>query len=229
MIRIRELSKEFDNLRVLENINLNISKGEFVVLLGSNGSGKTTLLRIISGLEKPTKGEVFLGGDVSFVFQEPALFPWKNVEKNISFGLEIKRVKNSKEIVKKYIKYFGLEGFEKYYPKDLSGGMKQKVVLARALAVNSKIILMDEPFSNLDSKSKKRIEIELLDIKQAFKKTIVFVTHDIREAVFLGDRVILFSAKTPTRIVAEFDCNGGKKKKKDVIEKIRKFNFCKKK
>lgn len=220
MIKTTKLEKRFGNLHVLENINLDINKEEFVVLLGPNGSGKTTLLRIIAGLEKPTKGEVFLEGDVSFVFQEPALFPWKNVEKNISFGLEIKKIKNKKDITKKYINYFGLEGFEKYYPKDLSGGMKQKVVLARTLAVDSEIILMDEPFSNLDIKSKKKIEAELINIKKIFKKTIVFVTHDIKEAVFLGDRIILFSAKTPTTVVAEFV-----KGEEDIENKIKNFYF----
>ncbi len=219
MIRIKNLSKNFGGLKILSDINLSIEEGEFVVLLGPNGCGKSTILRIIAGLEKSTSGEMSVSGEVGFVFQEPALFPWRNVEQNVGFGLEIKKVREKKKIVSKYIGYFGLRGFEKYYPRDLSGGMKQKVVLARTIATNPSVVLMDEPFSNMDIRIKKKIEKELLDTWKKIKKTVIFVTHDIKEAVFLADRIILFSRGKPSRIIAEFCCddvNNYKKIEKDI-------------
>jgi NitT/TauT family transport system ATP-binding protein len=220
MIEVNNLHKKYGNLVVLKDISLNVKKGKFLVILGENGCGKSTFLRIISGIEKPTKGRVLLSGDVGFVFQEPALFPWRNVEENIGFGLEIKKNKKKKEIIEKYIKLFNLCGFEKYYPRDLSGGMKQKVVLARTLALNPDIILMDEPFANIDFKMKKIIETEILKILKEEEKTIVFVTHDIKEALFLADKIVLFTNK-PAENLKEFDNVDDIKKKSILEEKIK--------
>ncbi len=219
MIRIEQLNKSFGRVKVLEDINVEIKKGEFVVFYGPNGCGKSTILRIIAGLEKPTSGKVYLDGEVGFIFQEVALLPWRNVEKNISLGLEIKKIKNKKEIIKKYIKFFSLEGFEKYYPEDLSGGMRQKLVLARTLAVNPDILLMDEPFSNMDNKGKKIMREELVGTWEKIKKTIVFVTHDIEEALFLADKIFLLSNKKPTKIIRRFECLKDKEKIKEEIKR----------
>lgn len=224
MIKIKGISKNFGELKVLKDINLNINKGEFVVFLGVNGCGKSTILRIIAGLEKPTVGEVVLEGEIGFIFQDPALLPWRNVEENIKFGLEIKKTQNKENIIKKYINYFGLEGFEKYYPSDLSGGMKQKLVLARTLATDPSVILMDEPFANMDIKSKKRVEKDLIETWKKTRKTILFVTHNIEEALFLADRIILFGNTKPTEIVKEF--KGFCEEEKDKIRgEIKKFLF----
>lgn len=213
MIKTVNLSKSFGNLKVLEELNINIGRGEFVVVLGANGCGKTTLLRIISGLEKPTKGNVLVSGEIGLIFQEPVLLPWRNVEKNIEFGLEIKNIKERAGIVKKYIEYLGLQQFKKYYPSELSGGMKQKVVIARTLAVNPSILLMDEPFSNLDAPTKEKLAIELVEMWKKIKKTVIFVTHNIEEAIFLADRIILLGGR-PGKIIKEFNIRVEREKRK---------------
>lgn len=220
MIKIERLSKSFGELSVLEDINLEVNRGEFVVFFGVNGCGKSTMLRIIAGLEKPTSGSVCLQGEVGFITQEMSLFPWRNVEENISFGLEIKGIKDRKKIIEKYIDLFLLKGFEKYYPRDLSGGMKQKLVLSRTLAVNPSIILMDEPFSNMDKDSKSIMRREFFETWKKIKKTIVFVTHDLEEAVFLADKIFLFSKKKPTKILQKFNCFQGKEIVKSEIERL---------
>jgi len=205
MIKLENVYKSFGKLEVLDNINLKIEKGEFAVIWGPSGCGKSTLLKIISSLEKPTKGNVVIGKNKvsSFIFQDIALFDWRNVEDNISFGLEIKKGKEKKNKIKKMIDFVGLNGFEKYYPFEISGGMKQKVALARALAVEPENILMDEPFSSLDAITQKKMREELIKIWDKTKKTIVFVTHNIEEALFLADKIIVLS-KRPAKIIGEY-------------------------
>jgi NitT/TauT family transport system ATP-binding protein len=194
-------------LPVLENIDLEVYDGEFVCLLGPSGCGKSTLLSAMAGFLKPTAGAIRIDGEIVrgpdprriFVFQERGVFPWLTVEGNIGFGLRRLSARERAERVERYIRMVGLEGFEKSYPHELSGGMKQRVEVARALAVNPDVMFLDEPFGALDSITRMIMRGELLRIWQAERKTILFVTHDIDEAVQLADRVVVMSAR-PGRI-----------------------------
>lgn len=192
--------------RVLNDISLEVGDGEFVCLLGPSGCGKTTLLNAMAGFLSPTSGQIKVGGEVVrkpdprriFVFQERGVFPWLTVEGNIGFGLSKLQRAEREERIAHYVKMVGLEGFEKTYPQELSGGMKQRLEVARALAVNPDMLLLDEPFGALDSITRLIMRGELLRIWEAERKTIVFVTHDIDEAVQLADRVVVMSARPAT-------------------------------
>jgi NitT/TauT family transport system ATP-binding protein len=200
-------NRDGNEVRVLENINLDVVEGEFVCLLGPSGCGKSTFLNIVAGFIAPTQGYVRIGGEAVrgpdprriFVFQDRGIFPWLTVEGNIAFGLsKLPRAERARRIAH-YIKLVGLLGFEKAYPQELSGGMKQRLEVARALAVNPDMLFLDEPFGALDSITRLIMRGELLRIWEAECKTIIFVTHDIEEAVQLADRVIVMSAR-PARI-----------------------------
>lgn len=188
---------------VLEDISLEVADGEFVCLLGPSGCGKSTLLSTMAGFLSPTSGEIRIDGEVVggpdprriFVFQERGVFPWLTVEGNIAFGLFHLSAAERKQRVTHYIRMVGLEGFEKAYPPALSGGMKQRLEVARALAVNPDMLFLDEPFGALDSITRLIMRGELLRIWEAERKTIIFVTHDIDEAVQLADRVVVMSAR----------------------------------
>jgi NitT/TauT family transport system ATP-binding protein len=212
-LELRDISKTFmaekgESVESLSNINLTVKNEEFVCLLGPSGCGKTTLLRIIAGLDYPSTGTVMLGGTVidrpnpqlAMIFQEYSLYPWKTVVNNIAFGLEIRGIPQWKrsEIVKKYLEIVGLEGFENSYPYELSGGMRQRVAVARALAVDPTILLMDEPFGALDAQTRNMLQHELLNIWEKTKKTILFVTHSVDEAVFLADRIVVLTPRPGT-------------------------------
>jgi NitT/TauT family transport system ATP-binding protein len=193
--------------KVLDNVSLEAHKGEFVCLLGPSGCGKSTMLNILAGFLEPTSGEVLIDGELVdgpdprriFVFQERGVFPWLTVEGNVGFGL-FKLPRDERErLIAYYITLVGLQGFEKAYPMELSGGMKQRLEVARALAVNPDMLLLDEPFGALDSITRLLMRVELLRIWEAEKKTIIFVTHDIEEAIQLADRVMVMSAR-PARI-----------------------------
>jgi ABC-type nitrate/sulfonate/bicarbonate transport system ATPase subunit len=192
--------------RVLDNINLEVGDGEFVCLLGPSGCGKSTLLSLMAGFISPTSGAIRIDGEVVrgpdprriFVFQERGVFPWLTVEGNIGFGLfKLTRAERERRIAH-YVKMVGLLGFEKAYPPELSGGMKQRLEVARALAVNPDMLFLDEPFGALDSITRLIMRGELLRIWEAERKTIIFVTHDIDEAVQLADRVVVMSARPAT-------------------------------
>jgi NitT/TauT family transport system ATP-binding protein len=191
---------------VLDDISLEVAEGEFVCLLGPSGCGKSTLLSTMAGFLSPTSGEIRIDGEVVhgpdprriFVFQERGVFPWLTVEGNIAFGLFHLTAPERRQRVAHYIKMVGLEGFEKAYPPALSGGMKQRLEVARALAVNPDMLFLDEPFGALDSITRLVMRGELLRIWQAERKTIIFVTHDIDEAVQLADRVVVMSARPAT-------------------------------
>jgi ABC-type nitrate/sulfonate/bicarbonate transport system ATPase subunit len=197
----------FGSTRVLEEINLSVTEGEFVCLLGPSGCGKSTLLNIVGGFLQPAAGTVTIDGEpVSgpdprriFVFQERGVFPWLTVEENIGFGLFRQGDAEKRARIAHYVQLVGLRGFEKSYPQELSGGMKQRLEVARALAVNPDVLYLDEPFGALDSITRLQMRRELLRIWQAEKKTILFVTHDIEESVQLADRVVVLSAR-PGRI-----------------------------
>jgi NitT/TauT family transport system ATP-binding protein len=193
-------------LPVLQDINLTVADGEFVCLLGPSGCGKSTLLSTLAGFLSPSSGEVRIDGEVVrgpdprriFVFQERGVFPWLTVEGNIAFGLFRLNAEERRKRVAHYVKMVGLQGFEKTYPPALSGGMKQRLEVARALAVNPDMLFLDEPFGALDSITRLIMRGELLRIWEAERKTIIFVTHDIDEAVQLADRVVVMSARPAT-------------------------------
>lgn len=207
-LEVINISKSFNNLKVLDNITFKVKDNSFTCIIGESGCGKTTLLRIVSGLEKADSGEILFNGkkleinDVGFVFQDDRLLPWRTTLKNVAFGLEIRNDKRALEKAKDVLRFVGLEEFENYYPKQLSGGMRQLVGIARALAINPKILLMDEPFASLDAQTRNRMQAELLDIWNEEKKTVLFVTHNIDEAVYLADKIIVLS-KRPARVVEE--------------------------
>ncbi len=191
---------------VLDDIDLEVGDGEFVCLLGPSGCGKTTLLNAMAGFLSPTSGEIRVDGEIVrkpdprriFVFQERGVFPWLTVEGNIGFGLSKLPRAEREQRVAHYVTMVGLQGFEKTYPQELSGGMKQRLEVARALAVNPDMLLLDEPFGALDSITRLIMRGELLRIWEAERKTIIFVTHDIDEAVQLADRVVVMSARPAT-------------------------------
>ena len=201
-------------VEVLKNINLEVRKGEFVCILGPSGCGKSTLLNIVAGFVKPTSGEVRIDSELVqgpdprriFVFQERGVFPWLTVEGNIGFGLFKLPREEREQRVAHYVKLVGLNGFEKSYPQELSGGMKQRVEVARALAVNPDVLFLDEPFGALDSITRLVMRSELLRIWEMERKTILFVTHDIEEAVQLADRVVVMSTRPASiRRIVEVD------------------------
>ena len=213
MLRVEGLNKVFDsgNRRVeaLSDVSLEIRKSEFVMIVGPSGCGKTTLINIIGGLESATSGSVLLdgrqvsgpGADRGMVFQGYSLFPWLTVQKNVEFGLKMKKLPAAKrrDIAARYIELVGLKGFENALPKQLSGGMKQRVAIARTLANEPEILLMDEPFGALDAQTRVVMQELLADISRRTNTTILFITHDIDEAVLLGDRVYVMSRR-PGRI-----------------------------
>jgi NitT/TauT family transport system ATP-binding protein len=217
LIKIEHLTKVFDSngksVNAIEDLNLEINEGQFVSLLGPSGCGKTTILRLIAGLETPSKGVIFErgkkvegpGSDRGMVFQEFALFPWRTVIKNIEFGLEIKGISKEerRRIAEEYVDLVNLEGFEDVHPNELSGGMKQRVGIARALANEPDVLLMDEPFGSLDAQTRNIMQRELLRIWEKTSKTVIFVTHSVDEALFLSDRVIVLTAR-PGSVKKEF-------------------------
>jgi NitT/TauT family transport system ATP-binding protein len=212
-VTLKNVSKCFEDLVAVKDLSLVVGDDEFVCLLGPSGCGKTTVLRLIAGLEKSTSGELYENGrlvtgpgpDRGMVFQEFALFPWRTVIKNVEFGLELKDL-SKKERRKKALEYIdlvNLEGFEDSYPHELSGGMKQRVGIARALANEPDVLLMDEPFGSLDAQTRNIMQRELLRIWEKTSKTVIFVTHSVDEALFLSDRVIVLTAR-PGSVKKEF-------------------------
>ena len=218
---IEDVSKTFQStsgsVLALDRVSLNVAEGEFVCLVGASGCGKSTLLNIIAGLERPDSGTVLADGkpvtapgrERLVMFQEPALFPWLDVLGNVLFGLKLKpnlSNKDRRDVANYYLELVGLSRFEHANIHELSGGMKQRVSLARALAPNPRVLLMDEPFAALDALTREQLYGDIQEIWKARRKTIVFVTHNVREAACLGDRVLLFSPH-PGRIQEEFTVN----------------------
>ncbi|WP_027094053.1 ABC transporter ATP-binding protein [Cohnella thermotolerans] len=217
-LEIRGVTKTFGGVKkkpdvlALDTVNLQIAKNEFITVLGPSGCGKSTLLRIIAGLEEQSTGSVLLDGaevdgpsaDRGMVFQAYSLFPWLNVEENIQFGLKNKKIgaRERKEIAAQYIELVGLKGFEKHYAKQLSGGMQQRVAIARALANDPEVLLLDEPFGALDNQTRTLMQELLLEIWEKTNKTIVFITHDVEESIYLANRVLVMTSR-PGRIKAD--------------------------
>ncbi len=212
VISIRNVSMRFpgkragEEIAVLENVNADVARGEFVCIVGPSGCGKSTLLNIVAGFLEATSGDILVEGlpvrrpdpRRIFVFQENGVFPWLNVHENVGFGLRKQTNVERDRIVARYIDMVGLGGFENAYPHELSGGMRQRVEIARALAANPDIIYMDEPFGALDFLTRLKMRTDLVRIWQSEKKTILFVTHDIEEAVQVADRVLIMTARPAT-------------------------------
>jgi NitT/TauT family transport system ATP-binding protein len=212
VIKVRDLSMSFSGKRpqeridVLRSVGLEVQQGEFVCIVGPSGCGKSTLLNLVAGFIKPTKGSILVQGSPVvgpdpkriFVFQENGVFPWLTVEQNVGFGLARRAETDRRKIVQHYVQMVGLTGFEKAYPRELSGGMRQRVEIARALAANPEIIYMDEPFGALDFMTRMKMRADLTRIWQEEQKTVLFVTHDIEEAVQLADRVVIMDARPAT-------------------------------
>src|SRR3989344_5220808 len=233
MIEVENLSKEFSQpkneiktLKVLDNISFQVKDGEFIAIFGPNGCGKTTLLNILSGIEKSTSGRALINqknptkSKVGFVFQNynESMLPWRTVSGNIELALEIQGIneKEKNQIVGKLLKKVGLFEHKDKYFYELSGGMKQLTAICRAFAYNPELLLMDEPFSSLDYSTSRRMELELLDIWKETKKTTLFVSHDIDEAIFLADKVIVLSQR-PAKIKGVVEVKLPRPRKLDVL------------
>ena len=212
-IRIENVTKNFDEVKVLNNFSLDIEPGSFVSLIGPSGCGKSTLLRIIGGLERQFDGAVYLdsdkitkpGSDRGFAFQGSNLFPWLTVQGNVSFGLKARKIyKEKKQDVTDIINLVGLNGFENSFPHQISGGMQQRASLARALVGHPKVLLLDEPLGALDAFTRMNLQDEILRIKNENNMTMLMVTHDVDEAIYMSDRVVVMSAR-PSRVEAIID------------------------
>lgn len=208
-VSTRNISKNYGDVEALRDLSLEFPRGQLTSILGPSGCGKTTLLKIIAGLLEPTSGEVEVNGkavtgpgeDRAFVFQDFALLPWASVLRNVAFGLELRGVSKSEREAKaaKYIADVGLSGFEHAYPHELSGGMRQRVGLARALSVDSEVLLMDEPFSAVDEQTRRKFQEDLLQLVADENKTFIFVTHSIEEAVYVSDQIAILLPR-PSRV-----------------------------
>ncbi len=208
-VSVRNVSKNYGTVEALRNLSLEFPRGQLTSLLGPSGCGKTTLLKIIAGLLEATAGDIEVNGmkvdgpgpDRAFVFQDFALLPWANVIRNVAFGLELRGVAKSEreDIAEKYIRDVGLAGFEKSYPHELSGGMRQRVGLARALSVDSQVLLLDEPFSAVDEQTRRKFQEDLLSLVKHENKTFIFVTHSIEEAVYVSDQIAILLPR-PSRV-----------------------------
>ena len=227
-VSTRNISKNYGEVEALRDLSLEFPKGELTSLLGPSGCGKTTLLKIIAGLLQPTSGEVEVEGravtgpgpDRAFVFQDFALLPWATVLRNVAFGLELRGVPKGEREAKAetYIRHVGLGGFENSYPHELSGGMRQRVGLARALSVDADVLLMDEPFSAVDEQTRRKFQEDLLELVQQQNKTFIFVTHSIEEAVYVSDQIAILLPR-PSRVSEIIRPTGIRSKSVDTIRR----------
>ena len=227
-VEVRNVFKNYGDVEALQDLSLDFPRGELTTLLGPSGCGKTTLLKIIAGLLSATSGEVTVNGetvtgpgpDRAFVFQDFALLPWASVLRNVAFGLELRGVAKSEReaIAEKFISDVGLAGFEKSYPHELSGGMRQRVGLARALAVDAEVLLMDEPFSAVDEQTRRKFQEDLLNLVKNENKTFIFVTHSIEEAVYVSDQIALLLPR-PSRVSGIIRPGGFRDKDVDSIRR----------
>lgn len=237
-LEVNELCKEFPDKKrakphlVLSGINLKVKAGEFISLIGPSGCGKTTLLRIVHGLETPTSGGVLCDGRPvsrpdhgrAFVFQHFNLFPWRTVRQNIAYGLEVRgdSRQGRESHVQSMIELVGLRGFENFYPHEISGGMQQRVGIARALALKPEVLLMDEPFGALDAITREKLQRDIVEILSAQPKTTLFVTHNMDEAIYFSDRILVFGIK-PGRIVEDIAVPLARPRQADLVRASREF------
>jgi len=228
IVSVRGVSKHYGEIEALRDLSLEFPRGQLTSLLGPSGCGKTTLLKIIAGLLTASSGEVLVNGekvtgpgpDRAFVFQDFALLPWADVLRNVAFGLELRGIARAEReaIAAKYIRDVGLEGFEKSYPHELSGGMRQRVGLARALCVDAQVLLMDEPFSAVDEQTRRKFQEDLLGLVAQQNKTFIFVTHSIEEAVYVSDQVAILLPR-PSRVSEIIRPSGIRQKDADSIRR----------
>lgn len=226
-IRIENISKSFDGDKIIENISINVKEGELVSILGPSGCGKSTIFNMIAGLLKQNSGEIDVNGKLSYMYQKDLLLPYKTIIDNVSLPLILRKEKKSqaREEVKQYFKVFGLDGYEDKYPKELSGGMRQRANFMRTYVNSNEIMLLDEPFGALDSITKSSMQKWLLDIRKKVTSTILLITHDIEEAILLSDRIYVISNKPSSvsmEIVVDRDKIGDVeysfKLKKDILD-----------
>ena len=227
-VAVRNVYKNYGDVEALRDLTLDFPRGQLTSLLGPSGCGKTTLLKIIAGLLDATSGEVLVNGtpvdgpgpDRAFVFQDFALMPWASVMRNVAFGLELRGVAKSEreDIAARYIREVGLTGFEDSYPHELSGGMRQRVGLARALAVDAQVLLMDEPFSAVDEQTRRKFQEDLLGLVKNENKTFIFVTHSIEEAVYVSDQIAILLPR-PSRVSEIIRPSGFRHKDVDSIRR----------
>lgn len=224
IIEVRNLSKNFytkeGELKVLDNISFNLYEGEIISLLGPSGSGKSTILNILANLLEPTDGDILLNGTIGYMFQKDHLLEWRSIMDNITLGLEIMHKKNDKksmEQIERLLKTYGLWDFRNMYPKELSGGMRQRVALIRTLSVNPSILLLDEPFSALDYQTRLMVNDDVYKIIKNENKSVILVTHDISEAISMGDKVAVLS-KRPSTIKKIYDINFNLDKQRTPFE-----------
>lgn len=213
---VKNLTKSFGDLLVLNDINFTVKEGEFLVIVGPTGCGKTTFLNLLSTLYEPTKGEILIDGEpadpkkhnISFVFQEPSCLPWRTVRENIAYGMEVKNFEKERkeEQLQKVMDLVGLTQCADLYPNQISSSMEQRVAIARAFAVNPDLLLMDEPYGQLDVKLRFYLEDELVRIWQEFQNTVIFITHNVEEAVYIAERILVLTNK-PTTIKEEIPIN----------------------
>lgn len=225
-IQLQQVHKSFHTLQVLSDVNLQIEQGEFAAIVGPSGCGKSTVLRMVAGLETSDTGTVLANGQVvrepspdrMMIFQEHALFPWSTVEENVGLGLELAGVSKQerRRRVNEILNKVGLEGFNLYYPNQLSGGMRQRVSIARALVMDPDVLLLDEPYGALDAMTRLTMQNELLKLWQGSGKTMLLITHDIDEAIYLADRIIVMSAR-PGRVVQTFDLHIPRPRKRNEV------------
>ena len=232
-VEVKGLCKSFDTLEVLKDVNFNIKKGEFVCLVGPTGCGKTTFLRLLTKLIEPTQGQILIDGEpanpekhnLAFVFQEPSTFPWLTVEKNLRYGLEIKKKDKSfiDEQVAKVSKILGLEKYMKAYPHELSVSMEQRVVIGRSFAMNPDLLLMDEPYGQMDIKMRYYLEDQVIKLWQETGSTVLFITHNLEEAVYLAQKILIMSNKpTTVKKILNVDLSYPRNIADDKFVKIRK-------
>jgi NitT/TauT family transport system ATP-binding protein len=227
-VTVRNVYKNYGKTEALRDLSLDFPRGQLTSLLGPSGCGKTTLLKIIAGLLPATSGEILVNGEVvkapgpdrAFVFQDFALMPWASVMRNVAFGLELRGVVKSEResIAEKYIREVGLTGFENSYPHELSGGMRQRVGLARALSVDAQVLLMDEPFSAVDEQTRRKFQEDLLGLVKNENKTFIFVTHSIEEAVYVSDQIAILLPR-PSRVMEIIRPSGFRDKEVDSIRR----------
>ncbi len=227
-VTVKNVYKNYGSVEALRDLTLEFPRGQLTSLLGPSGCGKTTLLKIIAGLIPATSGEVLVNGekvtapgpDRAFVFQDFALMPWASVIRNVAFGLELRGVAKSEReaIAEKYIAEVGLKGFEHSFPHELSGGMRQRVGLARALSVDAQVLLMDEPFSAVDEQTRRKFQEDLLGLVQNENKTFIFVTHSIEEAVYVSDQIAILLPR-PSRVMEIIRPQGFRNKNVDDIRR----------
>lgn len=217
-ILIKNISKSFDNMEILKDINIEVNEGELISILGPSGSGKSTIFNILTNIISSDNGEININGDISYMYQKDMMVPWKKVIDNIGIPLIFKgkNKKDSREEVKKHINDFGLSGFEYKYPSQLSGGMKQRANFLKTYLTSKDIMLLDEPFGALDSMTRRKMQRWLLDLTKEMNSTILFITHDIEEAILLSNRIYIISEK-PAIIKGEIKVNLPKERNENIV------------